>query len=398
MPKNIVFCADGTWCGPAERPGLSGLDVDDKDDDRKREDITNVLKLYSALAGESNALSTALADEQERTHIGADGRIAQVAKYIHGVGESSNLLFKVLGGTLGFGIIARVVRGYTFISRHYDAGDAIHIIGFSRGAYTARSLAGMIANVGLLNRADYDPADEFEAYRRGVLAWSRAKSVSFNGTSRLTGLANNILGMTQGFFGNTLPPNALVPVASIKSVAVWDTVGALGIPAYAGDHRYDVFRFTDEALSDKVENGFHAMAIDERRIDFPVTRWKERKNVAQVWFAGAHSDVGGGNRPGESGLSDIALRWMMRKLAGVGVIFTPGAVDRVAPASGFPAIQKPWEQLPFSKLGKSDRAVLPEDLLHASVKTRWDGANPQYRPTSMEPFLHRGLGGARLED
>ena len=79
MPKNIVFCADGTWCGPAERPGLSGLDVDDKEEDRKRADITNVLKLYSALAGESNALSTALADEQERTHVSADGRIVQVA-------------------------------------------------------------------------------------------------------------------------------------------------------------------------------------------------------------------------------------------------------------------------------------------------------------------------------
>jgi hypothetical protein len=80
------------------------------------------------------------------------------------------------------------------------------------------------------------------------------------------------------------------------------------------------------------------MAIDERRIDFPVTRWKGRENVAQVWFAGAHSDLGGGNKPDESGLSDIALRWMMRKLAGVGVIFTPGAIDRIAAASGRPAI------------------------------------------------------------
>ena len=398
MPKNIMFCADGTWCGPAERSDLSGLDVNDKDDDRERKDITNVLKLYSALAGESNAQSTALADEQERTHVGTDGRIVQVAKYIHGVGDSSNLLFKILGGTLGFGIIARIVRGYTFISRCYDPGDAIHIVGFSRGAYTARSLAGMIATVGLLNRADYDPADDFEAYRRGVLAWSRAKSVTLNGTARLTSLANSILGLTQGFFGDTLPPKALISPVNIKSVAVWDTVGALGIPAYAGDHRYDVFRFTDEVLSDKVENGFHAMSIDERRIDFPVTRWKDRRNVTQVWFAGAHSDVGGGNKPDESGLSDIALRWMMRKLAGVGVIFTPGSIDRIAAASGFPAIQKPWEELPFSKLGKSDRSVLAEDLLHSSVKTRWDGANPQYRPASMGPFVNRGLGGARFEE
>src|SRR6185295_346112 len=94
-----------------------------------------------------------------------------------------------------------------------------------------------------------------------------------------------------------------------------DTVGSLGIPAYAADTRFDVYRFTDTALSTRVELGFHAMAIDELRRDFPVTRWDARDGIEQVWFAGAHADVGGGYLPVESRLSDIGLSWMMKKLA-----------------------------------------------------------------------------------
>ncbi|HEX2827039.1 MAG TPA: DUF2235 domain-containing protein [Burkholderiales bacterium] len=396
MPKNIIFCADGTWGGPAERPGLSRLDLDDRDADQDRSDITNVLKLYSRLKGEATDASTPLSNEQERI-LREGGKVVQVAKYLHGVGDSSNILLRVLGGTFGFGIIARIVRGYTFISRWYEPGDAIHIVGFSRGAYTARALAGMIAKVGLLNRAAYEPNNEMEAYRLGVLAWSRARTVSLTGANRLTALANSVIGVAQGFFGNQLPSNALIPDVKLKSVAVWDTVGSLGIPTYAGDHRYDVFRFTDENLSDRVEFGFHAMAIDERRIDFPVTRWNDRAGITQAWFVGAHSDVGGGNKPAESGLSNVALQWMIRKLSGAGVKFADGAADHIEVPADFPAIQKPWESLPFSKLGKSDRAVLAADLLHPSVKARWEKANPQYRPTSMGPFIAGGLGAAKFD-
>jgi len=93
----------------------------------------------------------------------AGDNVAQIAKYMHGVADSTTFVMRLQGGTLGVGVVARIVRGYTFISRHYRSGDAIHIAGFSRGAYTARALAGMIAKVGLFNPAAYDAGDKNQA-------------------------------------------------------------------------------------------------------------------------------------------------------------------------------------------------------------------------------------------
>jgi len=238
---------------------------------------------------------------------------------MHGVGDSKNQVLRVLGGVFGAGVIARIVRGYTFISRHYQPGDSIHLIGFSRGAYTARALGGMIAAVGLLNSQTYDVNDKNEAYLRGLAAWFKCKGVVFAGDGKLMSLLNAVL----DFAGDTisrlkLGTNDLIPDVPIASVAVWDTVGSLGIPLYVKGRR-DFFTFVSEDLSPKVKNGFHAMALDERRRDFPVTRWTPRAGVEEMWFVGAHSDVGGGYP--ESGLSDIALDWMMKKLAPLGVSF-----------------------------------------------------------------------------
>ena len=147
----------------------------------------------------------------------------------------------------------------------------------------------------------------------------------------------------------------------IKSIGVWDTVGSLGIPKYAGDERYDLFRFINTALSNQVDNGFHAMSIDELRIDFPVTRWDERKGVRQVWFAGAHSDVGGGYPPAECGLSDIGLDWMMKRLAEVGVSFaSPLAYDPNAQQLAR-NVHQPWMDPPFNLTKRSPRQVLAAD-------------------------------------
>jgi hypothetical protein len=218
------------------------------------------------------------------------------------------------------------------------------------------------------------------------------------GTGRLVGLANHILGVTQGFFGDTLPKNALIPDVPIKSVAVWDTVGSLGIPKYAGDQRYDVFRFTDSALSQKVEFGFHAMAVDEQRRDFPVTRWDDRKGVTQIWFVGAHSDVGGGNKKDQSALSDVALDWMISKLGRIGVRFVERAQDMPGAPEGFPAYQTPWKDFPFDTLGTSVRDVLANDRVHVTLPKRWDGAAPPYRPESMQRFREPGLGGLGTDE
>src|SRR5689334_13337454 len=155
MSKQIIFCADGTWNGPGDS---SATDIDStaQQDPIAESEVTNVVKLFVNLRGQVTAETQALKNETETVCRDAAGNALQVAKYLHGVGDSKNPVMKVLGGMFGVGVIARIVRGYTYISRNYEPGDSIHIAGFSRGAYTARALAGMIAKVGLLNNKAYD--------------------------------------------------------------------------------------------------------------------------------------------------------------------------------------------------------------------------------------------------
>lgn len=160
MSKFIVFCADGTWSGPGE-----------PDSDDKTAPPTNVFKLFFNLDGRDTPDTTMLEKEQERVLSVADGTTRQHAKYLNGVGDSDNFLVKALGGAFGGGVIVRIVRGYTFISRNYSAGDKIFIVGFSRGAYTARALAGLIASKGLLDARKLELQDKVGAYRLGAAVW-----------------------------------------------------------------------------------------------------------------------------------------------------------------------------------------------------------------------------------
>jgi uncharacterized protein (DUF2235 family) len=376
MAKQIVFCADGTWNGPGD---ASTADIDgDAQNDTDLDGVTNVVKLFANLRGQSTAETQALKDETETMHRDAAGDLVQVAKYIHGVGDSKNPIMKVLGGVFGAGVIGRVIRGYTFISRHYERGDAIHITGFSRGAYTARALAGMIAAVGLLNPAKYDPNDKSAAYVRGFAAWLKCKGIVFKGDKKLSSWLNAII----DFAGDTvarvaLKKSDLVARVPMKSVGVWDTVGSMGIPNYVSGSRKDFFSFVDTKLSRAVEHGFHAMALDERRRDFPVTRWDEDPRIEEVWFIGAHSDVGGGYPAAESGLSDLALDWMTQKLAEAGVQFVnlPGA-QLDAKKVGQP-FHTPWKKPPLN-IGAQARQPKTGDVFHPSVSRRWQ-TNAAYR-------------------
>jgi len=380
MPKRIVFCADGTWNGPEKQTGVAPIDSADEHGELEGAKVTNVVKLFANLAGRVTPQTMTMRDEQERVVIDPSG-LSQVAKYIHGVGDSDSFLKKAMGGMFGMGVIARIVRGYTFISRYYDPGDEIHIAGFSRGAYTARALAGMISSVGLLNRNEYDPSDKNEAYRLGVAAWCKCKNMSLHGAGKLTDIANHMLNFVSGFFARKLDADQLIPDVTIKSVAVWDTVGSMGIPAYAADKRFDVFRFVDTKLSNKVEHGFHATALDELRADFPVTAWESRAGIRQVWFVGAHADVGGGYSADESRLSDIALEWMMKQLAEVGVRLATPLTYAPEPLIG-PAIHQPWSKAPFALLPRSPRQVTSTDTIHDSVLRRWK-ADASYRPSAL---------------
>src|ERR1700744_2209446 len=118
MSKVILFCADGTWNGPGE-----------PDDDNTASPPTIVITLFLTVAGTDQPGTLLLAKEQERALLRADGTVQQTTKYLHGVGYSSNPLVQLLGGVLGAGLIARIVRGYTFISREYEEGDQIFITG-----------------------------------------------------------------------------------------------------------------------------------------------------------------------------------------------------------------------------------------------------------------------------
>ncbi len=377
MAKTIVFCADGTWNGPGK---------DDAQGAEPKGNDTNVYKLFLALAGGLSTGSIREADEQEKVLV-VNGATTQVTKYIHGVGDSRNPIFKLMGGAFGAGTISRIVRGYTYISRNYEPGDAIVITGFSRGAYTARALAGLIAGEGLLAKplaANGTEEERANAYRNGARAWyryrDRSNAMSNNPFKRFAEVMADLPAFVSS---SELIDSDLVPVASLKSVAVWDTVGALGLPSYDKDHRTDAFRFTNNTLSPKVEKGLHAIALDEQRNDFTPSLWDAAANVEQCAFAGAHADVGGGYplAGNESGLSDISLKWMVEKLQAQGVSFV-----LPLPASVVPNVcgtaHKPWLHAPFNLPGAAcARALAGQGVqVHPSVQQRM-----QAGPVVAEP-------------
>lgn len=378
MSKQIVFCADGTWNGPGDPAGTTDIDSATPQDPVINDNVTNVVKLFVNLRGQVTAESQALHNETETVCRDAAGNVLQVAKYLHGVGDSKNSATKVLGGVFGVGVISRIVRGYTFISRHYEPGDFIHITGFSRGAYTARALAGMIGKVGLLNKNAYNPNDKDEAYRRGFEAWVKAKGMNFEGKGFLTNMLTTVAMLAEGVLGRvSLKPSDFVPLVRVRSVGVWDTVGSLGVPEYIKGARRDLFSFVDNKLSPMVDRGFHAMALDEMRRDFPVQRWDSDPRIEEVWFIGAHSDVGGGYPAAECGLSDIALNWMMLKLQSVGVLLADPLVHKPGLGPCSQAYHTPWAKPPFN-IDATQRKPLPSDVFDPSVKERW-GRDADYQ-------------------
>ena len=333
MSKHIIFCADGTRNSP---------DCDDNKDGVP--DPSNVYRLFRNLQG----VNTLDGNEEQERELKVGEELKQIVKYLHGIGANASKISQKVEGDVGLGIIGRIVRGYTFISRNYEAGDEISIVGFSRGAYTARALAGLIVNKGLLPKDQTEDKDK--AYDRGIKVWYRywAETSHAAISARLYEyLRHPIIFVTSSFSND----KDLVPVEHINAVGVWDTVGALGIPnEIFGGNRADHFKFADTRLNTKVQAGFHAVALDEQRQDFDPTLWDEGKdvgNVTQELFPGAHSDVGGGYamEKGEAGLlSDITLEWMMAKLAGRGLSFAPPANMEFIPKPCVNAsAHKPWK-------------------------------------------------------
>lgn len=225
----------------------------------------------------------------------------------------------VIGGGWGKGLTENVQEAYNWLVENYEDGDQIFIFGFSRGAHTARSLAGFISICGLLKPGGALGVDQLYRRYRNDDDRTIYKLPTFDPSS-ITLEERWMLKYSR-------------PVA-IEMVGVWDTVGALGVPAFSlAGVSSSTLRFHHTGLRKPVRNGFHALAIDEHRAKFAPTPWTIRtkvggstgasmrpiQSVEQRWFVGAHANVGGGCF--NDTLAQIPLRWMMQKASNLGLTF-----------------------------------------------------------------------------
>lgn len=306
--KRLVFCFDGT---------TNTLDT---------RHTTNVVKLAQSLS--------------PMTRSG----VAQLIYYDRGVGTDAGE--KLRGGALGHGLDKNLYDAYAFLIFNYSPGDEIYVFGFSRGAYTARSFVGLIYHCGLLRRRDAGQIAESIAFYRqrdaldGPLAergleFRRQKSPEVCISSE----DDDFRCRTQP---NYKPGDA--PRLRINYLGVWDTVGALGIPAHWWLSRLDRrdYQFHDTELTPFVRRARHAVAIDERRMTFAPSLWsnvaalnaREKADSAspkapyqQQWFPGDHGSIGGGGD--REGLSDQAFRWIIDGARDAGLNVDSGPSSRI---------------------------------------------------------------------
>jgi uncharacterized protein (DUF2235 family) len=359
--KRLILCCDGTWnSADQERNG--------------RPCPTNVLKLATRIANRDAA------------------GVTQVIFYEQGVG-TGNALDRLTGGAFGQGLENNILSAYRFLLANYEAGDEVFLFGFSRGAYTARSLAGMVRKCGILDRKSVgNYLEAIALYRRRDDGGAEAPAaLDFRKRFSIT---------------RDLP----IP---IKLVGVWDTVGSLGIPLRGVRNLTQArHQFHDVQLSRVVEHAYHALAIDERRGPFAPTLWYKQKDteqtVEQVWFAGAHSDVGGGYA--EAGLSDIALEWMIAKASGAGLAFDqeamearslqpdPAAVPHRSRRGLYlltPGVERQIGLRPVDPTKpQGPKEPDPTQSVHESVLRRW--AASDWRPSSLVRYFD-GPGRGHLE-
>jgi Uncharacterized alpha/beta hydrolase domain (DUF2235) len=196
------------------------------------------------------------------------------------------------------------------------------------------------------------------------------------------------------------PPQAgQLVVAPIEAVAVLDTVGSLGIPQYAvKSGRLDAFQFADLNLSPVVACGRHAVAIDERRVDFTPTLWNTDQRIVQALFVGGHGDVGGGypTSDDQAALSNGTLKWMTGELEARGVRFSAVPIFMPKPNARGPA-HCPWAHLPWDVLGTAARAFPAGMCLSQSVLDRITGGDAVadfgfgpgtlYRPQNLSSYI-----------
>jgi uncharacterized protein (DUF2235 family) len=352
--KNIVVCMDGTWNDPTEK--------------------TNVHKLFSLFGGTLKHLNaeSAICEHEARSAIDLQ------AFYLQGVGAHGRSE-GLLGGVFGVGLHDRVIDAFVLVSRAYTVGDKLWVFGFSRGAWAARSLAGLIVRAGLLEAVE---ANKSDAWAKAEVLWFQSKHEhGYDGG--------------KGFWKDR-------DDKPIKLVGVWDTVGALGIPFFNGLKSIDrfeknIFDFADCGLSALVEHGRHALAIDETRKDFEPTLWKDRENVVQVWFSGVHADVGGGYQ--RCGLSDIALTWMVDQVNGLNAGLNLDTAFSNLSCNALQDRHDEARKTMWKLRPRSPRILSTDSLLHPSVEERLAG-RADYRPAALSgiPRLKHFYTGTPVEE
>ena len=348
MKKRIVVLCDGTW------------------NSRDQGNRNNITLLAQSI------LPTA-----------PDGT-AQLVYYNAGVGTEWGTIARITGGAFGRGLSKNLQDSYRFVVDNFEPGDDLYLFGFSRGAYTARSLGGLIRKCWVLRKASsHRFADAYGIYRITAGGADSAPAQAFRWEHSHHPVDADKKDWRQ----------------AIRFIGVFDTVGSLGVPggAFSWIAR-NRFGFHDVKLSSSVQGAFHALAIDERRKPFEPTVWDTDptadQEVAQVWFAGAHSDIGGG--PKEGGLSDIAFRWMAGNAMRHELVLDSAIVDDFCRPDNVRQIHevKEWYYRPLG------RYVRPINGTKTSVDPSAigffrDGLSrtfPTYQPLNLKTFIDANPG------
>lgn len=375
MTRLALFC-DGTWnTAEAKQP-------------------TNVWLLAAALAAR-----------------GADG-VPQKAFYVAGVGTGRGLsdapsrwVDRWAGGALGWGLDDNVLDAYRALVRAWVPGDEVFVFGFSRGAYTARSLGGLLRRAGILKASEVARVPEaMELYRRRgdprtgrdapeMMAW-RARHAPDTPTSAAEVAWRKAKGLPAP------------PPLRLAYMGVWDTVGALGVPGHltAAPLFNGTHQFHDTDLSSMVRRARHAVAIDERRRAYEPTLWtnlpeRNREEMGlspgadpltagldppyrQEWFPGDHGAVGGGSR--HLGLSSLACDWVAEGARDAGLAFQPDplAAIRAAqdPTGTLETLDRSWLAALFARADRDG----PDDPRSVSQAARRRlAALPGYAPRTL---------------
>ena len=364
--RNIVLCFDGTW---------------NREDGER---ATNVVRTSRAVAPST------------------DAGVEQLRYYDRGVGTGR--FDRIRGGVVGLGLARNVEQAYVWLSARYRPGDRLFLFGYSRGAYTARSLAGLI---GLCGIADPEKCSASGRQVSDVALEGMSIYRLASGPAREDSAAHYVEDWSRSSTGGG--PGRNRESCEVQFVGVWDTVGSLGVPLSGLKWiAARLHRFHDVRFGEHIRHACHAVAIDERRRPFAPALWLNgldaAERVEQVWFPGVHADVGGGGLA--TGLSDGALLWMWSKAWAAGLAFRPASVEAVKPdplaflgdsLSLAYRLWGPYDRPVGARNGRGEPTAAGE-ALHWSALRRLEASETRtYRNgvagRTVLPLLERGLIG-----